>query len=127
MNEFILEMRNITKEFSGVKALDNVNLKVRRGEIHGLCGENGAGKSTLMKILSGVYPYGTYTGEILYNGEKLILRNIKDAERVGISIIHQELALVDELSVCENIFMGNELNIHGRVDFNLMYKKQRSF
>ncbi len=121
MDDFILEMKNITKDFSGVKALDNVNLKVRKGEIHGLCGENGAGKSTLMKILSGVYPHGTFTGEILFNGRELKLNSIKDAEDAGIGIIYQELSLVKELSVSENIFIGNEPNKNGIIDFDRMY------
>lgn len=121
MDDFILEMKNITKDFSGVKALDNVNLKVRKGEIHGLCGENGAGKSTLMKILSGVYPHGTFTGKILFNGRELKLNSIKDAEDAGIGIIYQELSLVKELSVSENIFIGNEPNKNGIIDFDRMY------
>lgn len=90
----ILEMRNITKTFPGVKALNNVNLNVRKGEIHALVGENGAGKSTLMKVLSGVYPHGSYEGEIHYKGEEQHFRDIADSERKGIIIIHQELALV---------------------------------
>ena len=108
MSDYILEMNHITKEFSGVKALDDVNLQVERGEIHAICGENGAGKSTLMNVLSGVYPYGSYSGDIVYNGEVCKFRNIKESERKGIVIIHQELALSPLLSVAENIFLGNE-------------------
>jgi ABC-type glutathione transport system ATPase component len=99
----ILEMRNITKTFPGVKALDDVNLKVRRGEIHALCGENGAGKSTLMKVLSGVYPHGTYEGDILFDDDIQSFKHIRDSEERGIIIIHQELALVPLLSIAENI------------------------
>jgi len=108
MDEFILEMRNITKLFPGVKALDNVNLKVRAGAIHALIGENGAGKSTLMNVLSGIYPYGTYNGEIIFQGKECNFNNIKDSEKTGIGIIHQELALIPYLSIGENIFLGNE-------------------
>ena len=108
MSDYILEMNHITKEFSGVKALDDVNLKVKRGEIHALCGENGAGKSTLMNVLSGIYPFGTYTGDIMYNGELVKNHNIKDSEKKGIVIIHQELGFSPYLSVEENEFMGNE-------------------
>jgi putative multiple sugar transport system ATP-binding protein len=118
MSEFILEMRGITKEFPGVKALDNVNLKVREGEIHALCGENGAGKSTLMKVLSGVYPYGTYSGEILFKGEVCKFKNIKQSEELGIVIIHQELALIPYLSIAENIFLGNERAKKGIINWN---------
>lgn len=116
--DIILEMKNITKTFPGVKALDNVNLKVKRGEIHSLCGENGAGKSTLMKVLSGIYPYGDYDGEILYNGEVCKYKGIKDSERDGIVIIHQELALSPYLSISENIFIGNEIEKHGVIDWH---------
>ncbi|MBS4162252.1 ATP-binding cassette domain-containing protein, partial [Klebsiella pneumoniae] len=108
MSDVILEMRGITKEFPGVKALHNVHLRVKAGEIHALCGENGAGKSTLMKVLSGVYPYGTYTGDILYKGEVCQFKNIKQSEEAGIVIIHQELALIPGLSIAENLFLGNE-------------------
>ncbi|MFT6425661.1 MAG: putative multiple sugar transport system ATP-binding protein [Celeribacter sp.] len=104
----LLEMRSITKEFPGVKALDQVNLSVKAGEIHAICGENGAGKSTLMKVLSGVYPVGTYDGEIHYEGALAAFKNIRESEDRGIIIIHQELALVPELSIAENIFLGNE-------------------
>lgn len=117
-NDIILEMKNITKTFPGVKALDNVNLRVRRGEIHSLCGENGAGKSTLMKVLSGIYPHGDYDGEILYNGKTCTYKNIKDSELDGIVIIHQELALSPYLSIGENIFIGNEISKHGIIDWN---------
>ena len=108
MAEYILEMNHIIKAFSGVKALDDVNLKVKKGEIHALCGENGAGKSTLMNVLSGVYPYGSYEGDIIYKGEKCQFHKIKDSEAKGIVIIHQELALSPYLSIAENVFMGNE-------------------
>lgn len=109
MDNIILEMRGITKTFPGVKALDNVSFKVREGEIHALVGENGAGKSTLMKVLSGVYPAGTYEGEIHYDGELRQFSTISDSEELGIIIIHQELALVPLLSIAENIFLGNEV------------------
>lgn len=118
MAEYILEMRNITKRFPGVTALDNVNLKVREGEIHALCGENGAGKSTLMKVLSGVYPYGTYEGEILFRGKVCEFRDIKQSEQLGIVIIHQELDLIPWLSIAENIFLGNERKRRGLIDWN---------
>ena len=108
MSDNTLEMRSITKTFPGVKALQDVNLSVTRGEIHAICGENGAGKSTLMKVLSGVYPHGTYDGEIYLNGEEMRFGSINDSESRGIVIIHQELALVPHLSVAENIFLGNE-------------------
>jgi len=108
MDNTILEMRSITKTFPGVKALENVNLKVRKGEIHALVGENGAGKSTLMKVLSGVYPTGSYEGDIVYEGETRNFKVLKDSEEIGIVIIHQELALVPLLSIGENIFLGNE-------------------
>ena len=113
----ILEMRGITKEFPGVKALDNVSLSVEEGEIHALVGENGAGKSTLMKVLSGVYGHGTYTGDIVFDGEVRAFRSIRDSEDLGIIIIHQELALIPLLSVAENIFLGNERATRGIIDW----------
>ena len=97
MDDMILEMKNITKEFPGVRALTNVTLDVKRGEIHALCGENGAGKSTLMNVLSGIYPYKSYSGEILFNKELCQFHGIKDSESKGIVIIHQELALIPEI------------------------------
>ena len=110
-------MRDITKTFGPVKALTDVNLSVDRGEIHAICHENGAGKSTLMNVLSGVYPYGTYSGDIEFEGRVCKYKNIKDSESDGIVIIHQELALIPFLSIAENIFMGSEAQSHGVVDW----------
>ena len=118
MSDVILEMKNITKEFPGVKALDDVNLVVERGTIHALVGENGAGKSTLMKVLSGIYPHGTYTGDIIYNGEVCKFSKIKDSEELGIVIIHQELALVPQMTIAENMFLGNEKGRSFAIDWN---------
>src|SRR5262245_40441170 len=109
MSHPILEMKNIIKEFPGVKALNNVSFQVAQGEIHCLVGENGAGKSTLMKVLSGVYPHGSYTGDIILNGEVQSFRGISDSEKAGIAIIYQELALIPEMTVYENIFLGHEI------------------
>ena len=114
----LLEMRSITKEFPGVKALDQVNLTVAEGEIHAICGENGAGKSTLMKVLSGVYPAGTYDGDIHYDGALAQFRGIRDSEDRGVIIIHQELALVPQLSIAENIFLGNETATGGVINWH---------
>ena len=113
----ILEMRSITKEFPGVKALSDVSITVAAGEVHAICGENGAGKSTLMKVLSGVYPYGTYDGEIWFRGEVVEFKDIRASEQAGIVIIHQELALIPELSITENIFLGNEIAHGGVIDW----------
>ncbi|MCA0341945.1 MAG: ATP-binding cassette domain-containing protein, partial [Proteobacteria bacterium] len=123
MSKTLLEMRGITKTFPGVKALDNVNLKVREGEIHALVGENGAGKSTLMKVLSGVYPAGSYEGEIHFDGEVRRFSTISDSEHLGIIIIHQELALVPLLSIAENIFLGNEVATNGIIDWKLAFRR----
>src|SRR5438093_9335581 len=114
----LLEMRGIRKTFPGVVALDNVNLSVRAGEIHAIVGENGAGKSTLMKVLSGVYPHGSYDGEIVFDGEPCRFRDIRGSEAAGIVIIHQELALVPYLSIAENIFLGNERARGGVINWN---------
>ena len=119
----LLEMKNITKTFPGVKALDNVNLQVEEGEIHALVGENGAGKSTLMNVLSGIYPYGTYEGDIIYNGEVCQFRKIRDSEAKGIVIIHQELALIPEMSIGENMYLGNERGAKAAIDWNTTYEE----
>ena len=121
MAKILLEMKNIVKEFPGVKALDNVNLQVEEGEIHALVGENGAGKSTLMNVLSGIYPFGTYSGDIIYDGEVCKFNTIKDSESKGIVIIHQELALVPEMSIGENMYLGNERGRKGAIDWNTTY------
>lgn len=125
MSDYILEMNHISKEFSGVKALNDINLKVKRGEIHALCGENGAGKSTLMNILSGVYPYGSYSGDIIYKGEVCQFHSIKDSESKGIVIIHQELALSPYLSIAENVFIGNEVAKVGVINWTETMKKAK--
>jgi len=121
----ILEMRGISKSFPGVKALRDVNLVVQSGEIHAICGENGAGKSTLMKVLSGVYPHGSYEGEIFYEGVERRFSSISDSEHLGIIIIHQELALVPLLSITENIFLGNEPARMGVIDWNAAFLRTR--
>ncbi|MBE6350617.1 MAG: sugar ABC transporter ATP-binding protein [Spirochaetaceae bacterium] len=123
MANVLLEMKNITKVFPGVKALENVNLVVEEGEIHAICGENGAGKSTLMKVLSGIYGYGTYDGEVVYDGDICKFQNIKDSEEKGIVIIHQELALVPLLSIGENIFLGNERGSKAKINWAETFDK----
>ncbi|HYF62656.1 MAG TPA: ATP-binding cassette domain-containing protein, partial [Herpetosiphonaceae bacterium] len=125
MSDIVLEMRNITKTFPGVKALDNVNLRVRQGEIHALVGENGAGKSTLMKVLSGVYPHGSYAGEIYFQGQECRFHDITASEKLGIVIIHQELALIPLLSIAENIFLGHERARRGVIDWNAAIAQTR--
>jgi putative multiple sugar transport system ATP-binding protein len=123
MSTTILEMRNITKTFPGVKALSNVSFKVTTGEIHCLVGENGAGKSTLMKVLSGVHPHGSFEGDILIDGKAQVFHGIADSERAGVAIIYQELALVPEMTVYENILLGHELRKGIAVDWNETIKK----
>jgi putative multiple sugar transport system ATP-binding protein len=114
----ILEMRGIIKEFPGVRALDGVTMAVRATDIHAICGENGAGKSTLMKVLSGVHPHGSYEGRVVFDGREAVFKDIKASERAGIVIIHQELALIPELSITENIFLGNEVVRRGLIDWD---------
>ncbi|MBR6256514.1 MAG: sugar ABC transporter ATP-binding protein [Lachnospiraceae bacterium] len=123
MGKILLEMKDITKTFPGVKALDNVNLQVEEGEIHALVGENGAGKSTLMNVLSGIYPYGTYEGDIIYNGEVCQFQKITDSEKRGIVIIHQELALVPQMSIGENMFLGNERGSKNAINWDETYSE----
>ena len=127
MAKTLLEMRSITKEFPGVKALSNVNLVVEEGEIHAICGENGAGKSTLMKVLSGIHPYGSYEGQIIYDGKECRHQTIKDSEKLGIVIIHQELALVPYLSIAENMFLGNERARRGVIDWDETYARAAQY
>ena len=126
MPEPILEMRAMSKAFHGVKALDNVNLTVQPGQIHAIVGENGAGKSTLMKVLSGVYPFGDYSGDIHFEGRECRFKGIADSEHRGIIIIHQELALVPLLSIAENIFLGNEPARYGVIDWSAAYRKTQA-
>ena len=123
MAKILLEMKNITKTFPGVKALDNVNFQVEEGEIHALVGENGAGKSTLMNVLSGIYPHGTYEGDIIYDGKVCKFNTIKDSEKLGIVIIHQELALVPEMTIGENMYLGNERGHKFAIDWNTTYSE----
>ena len=125
MAKNILEMINITKTFPGVKALDRVNLQVKAGEIHALVGENGAGKSTLMNVLSGVYPYGTYMGKVKYMGKECRFSNIRESERVGIAFIHQELALIPYMTIAENIFLGNEREKAGIINWDHTNRQAR--
>jgi putative multiple sugar transport system ATP-binding protein len=119
----ILVMENITKLFPGVRALDDVNLSVERGEIHALVGENGAGKSTLMNVLSGTHPYGSYEGKFMYNGKECKFHNVRESEKLGIVIIHQELALIPELSIGENMFLGNERRGLFGINWNETYSQ----
>ena len=126
MDDYILEMKDITKEFPGVRALDQVSFLVKRGEIHALVGENGAGKSTLMKVLAGVYPFGSYSGQMVMNDKELHFTNTKDSEKAGISIIFQELALVKQMSIQENIFLGDEITRHGIIDWNRTYQEAKT-
>lgn len=119
----LLHMQGITKLFPGVRALDDVTLEVQRGTIHAICGENGAGKSTLMKVLSGVYPHGSYEGKIFYMGKEIAFKDIKESENAGIAIIHQELTMIPELSITENIFLGNEIVKHGLIDWGAARKR----
>ncbi|MDR0321773.1 MAG: ATP-binding cassette domain-containing protein [Treponema sp.] len=127
MSEYILEIENLTKDFPGVRALENVSLKVKKGEIHSLCGENGAGKSTLMSCISGVYPTGTYEGKVFFKGHEANYHSVKDSEKEGLAIIHQELALSPYLSIYENIFLGHMETQFGIINWNKYIKESKSY
>lgn len=127
MNDYILEIDNLTKDFPGVRALDSVSLKVKRGEIHSLCGENGAGKSTLMSVISGVYPKGTYEGKVTFKGKETHYSSVKDSEKEGLAIIHQELALSPYLSIYENIFLGHMATKFGVIDWDRYIIESRKY
>jgi len=127
MSDYILEIRNLTKEFPGVRALDGVNLRVERGEIHSLCGENGAGKSTLMSVISGVYPKGSYEGTVFFKGRETHYRSVKDSEKEGLAIIHQELALSPYLSIYENIFLGHMKTRLGIINWDTYIKESQKY
>lgn len=126
-DNWILEMNSITKEFNGVKALSDVTLKVRKGEVHAICGENGAGKSTLMNVLSGVYPHGSYSGQLVFKGKECEFKNIAESEAAGIAIIHQELALSPYLSIVENIFLGSERAKRGIINWEETRQRGQHF
>src|SRR5690606_21371513 len=122
----LLEMRGISKSFGVVKALSDVNFTVMPGEIHAFVGENGAGKSTLMKVLSGVYPSGSYEGSIFFDGEERHFRDINDSEALGIVIIHQELALVPLMTIAENIFLVNPPASYGVIDRSEVHQRTKA-
>lgn len=127
MSEYILEIQNLTKDFPGVRALDSVSLKVKKGEIHSLCGENGAGKSTLMSVISGVYPKGSYDGKVFYKGKETHYTSVKDSEKEGLAIIHQELALSPYLSIYENIFLGHMKTHFGIINWDKYIKESKTY
>ncbi len=126
-NDYILEVQDITKDFPGVRALDNVSFRVRRGEIHGICGENGAGKSTLMSVVSGVHPHGSYEGTVLVHGQEAHFRSVRDSEKMGLAIMHQELALSPYLSIYENMFLGHIRPRFGVINWDDLLERSREF
>jgi len=127
MSEYILAIENLTKKFPGVTALDDVSVKVKKGEIHCICGENGAGKSTLMSCISGVYPKGSYDGKVIFKGHEVNYHSVKDSEKEGLAIIHQELALSPYLSIYENIFLGHMQTVAGVIDWNKYIKESKKY
>jgi len=127
MSDYILEIKNLTKEFPGVRALEDVSVKVKKGEIHSICGENGAGKSTLMSCISGVYPKGSYDGKVFFNGHETNYHSVKDSEKEGLAIIHQELALSPYLSIYENIFLGHMQTRFGIINWNKYIKESKKY
>ncbi len=127
MDDYILTIDRLTKEFPGVLALDKVSLKIKRGEIHCICGENGAGKSTLMSVISGVYPKGSYTGQVFYKGRETAYKSVKDSEKEGLAIIHQELALSPYLSIYENIFLGHMKTTFGIINWDHYIKESNKY
>ena len=127
MSEYILEIENLTKDFPGVRALEKVSLKVKKGEIHSLCGENGAGKSTLMSVISGVYPKGSYEGKVFFKGRETNYHSVKDSEKEGLAIIHQELALSPYLSIYENIFLGHMQTKAGIINWNKYISESKKY
>jgi len=127
MNEYIMEIINLTKDFPGVRALENVSIKIKQGEIHSIVGENGAGKSTLMSVISGVYPKGDYEGKVIYKGKETHYHSVKDSEKEGLAIIHQELALSPYLPIYENIFLGHMQTTFGIINWNHYIKESKKF
>jgi putative multiple sugar transport system ATP-binding protein len=127
VSEYILEVNDVTKEFPGVRALDRVSFKVKKGEIHCLCGENGAGKSTLMGVVSGVHPHGSYDGQVFFHGQETNFKSVKDSEKVGLTIIHQELALSPYLSIYENLFLGHAKTTFGIINWDKLYMESKQY
>ena len=123
MADYILQLQNITKVFPGVKALSEVSFDVQRGHVHALVGENGAGKSTLIKVICGVYPYGTYEGSVKFEGKECRFKSIREVEKAGIACIHQEMNLIPDMSIAENIFLNNQPNKMGIINFDDMHFK----
>jgi D-xylose transport system ATP-binding protein len=125
-HNILLQVETLSKTFLGVHALNQVSFDLREGEVHALCGENGAGKSTLIKCLSGIWPHGSYEGTIKIDGKEAMFQGVADSEHAGIAVIYQELALVQEMTVAENIFLGNEPTVAGIIDWNRIFAETRT-